>query len=65
MLVVTWLALERLQLFLVFPLRQLDKALDVRGFQHAAEPVLTEPAAMRHNFVLYPAQFKPELLWVI
>ena len=65
MLVVTWLALERLHLRLVFPLRQLDKALDVRGFQHAAESVLAKPAAMHHNLGLYPAQFKPEVSWVI
>ena len=65
MLVVTWLALECVQLFLIFPLRQLDEALDMRGFQHAAESVLTEPAAVHHDLVLYPAQFKPELLWVI
>jgi hypothetical protein len=26
------------------------------GFQHAAESVLAEPAAVHHNVVLYPAQ---------
>ena len=65
MLIPTWLALELLHLRLVFPLRQLDELIHMLGFQHAAESVLTKPAAMRHNLVLYPAQFKPEVSWVI
>ena len=65
MLIPAWLALERLKLRLVFPCRQFDEALDVLGFLVAAETVLTKPAAVHHNIVLYPAQFKPELSWVI
>jgi hypothetical protein len=65
MLIPAWLFLERLKLRLVFPCRQFDEALDVLGFQHAAESVFAEPAAVHHYVVLYPAQFKPELSWVI
>ena len=56
MLVVAWLALERLKLRVACPCRQFDEALDVLGFQHAAESVFAEPAAVHHNIVLYPAQ---------
>ena len=65
MLVPSGLSLERLKLFLVFPSRQLDEALDVFGFQHAAESVLAEPATVRFYFVLSPSQFKTELSGVI
>jgi len=65
MLVPSGLALERLKLCLVFPSCQLDESLDVFGFQYAAESVLAEPATVRFDVVLYPAQFKPELSGVI
>tara|TARA_R110002153_G_scaffold133017_1_gene282016 strand:- start:256 stop:453 length:198 start_codon:yes stop_codon:yes gene_type:complete len=65
MLIPAWLFLERLKLRVACPCRQFDEALDVLGFQHAAESVFAEPAAVRYNLVLYPAQFKPEMSWVI
>lgn len=65
MLVPARFALECLKLFLVFPCRQLDELVHMLGFQHAAESVIAEPATVRFDVVLYPAQFKPELFGVI
>jgi len=65
MLIPAWFALERLKLRVACPCRQFDEALDVFRFQHAAESVFTKPAAVHQDVVLYPAQFKPELSWVI